>query len=109
MVQTEQLKAVCNRGVGHAKQDGRDIKMYKCQQCGDKAEVQGKQDIDINYDTPFISEWVVCKSCDYTISKDTADKQILLNACESVFIELCSINQNQALIDELDVAITMAK
>jgi len=58
---------------------------YICQQCSKEAEVRGQQDIDINFDTPFISEWVICESCGYTIPKDTADKQILLAACESFF------------------------
>lgn len=58
--------------------------MYKCQQCKKDAEVRGQQDIDINYDTPFISEWVICQTCNYTIPKDTADKAILLDACEKM-------------------------
>lgn len=58
--------------------------MYKCQRCGEKAEVQGKQDIDINCNTPFISEWVVCPECQYTILKDTADKEVLLDAAREI-------------------------
>ncbi|KKN69801.1 hypothetical protein LCGC14_0437470 [marine sediment metagenome] len=63
--------------------------MYKCQQCGEQAEIQGKQDIDINYDTPFISDWVVCETCGYTIPKDTADKAILLNVCKYALPLIC--------------------
>lgn len=44
--------------------------MYKCQQCGEKAEVQNKD--------------VVCAACDYTVSKDIIDKDDLLEAAEEI-------------------------
>ncbi len=45
---------------------------YKCQQCGGKAMVT---DTDING-----NDIVVCEECQYEILKDTADKEILVEA-----------------------------
>ena len=52
---------------------------YKCQQCDGECELQGQQSLDLNSDTPFIGEWVVCIDCGYTIPKDTADVEQLEN------------------------------
>ncbi|KKN35467.1 hypothetical protein LCGC14_0783190 [marine sediment metagenome] len=88
--------------------------MYKCQQCGEQAEIQGKQDIDINYDTPFISDWVICETCGYTISKDTADKAILLDACKdakkAIYEAINKRKSNLSVVwHTLEVTITKAE
>ena len=83
--------------------------MYKCQQCENKAEVQGKQDIDINYNAPLISEWIVCESCGYTVLKDTADKQILLDVCEYMIKELKGVKGKAFNILPIIQAIKKAK
>lgn len=72
--------------------------MYKCQQCGEKAEVQDKQDVD-QHESPFVSKWVVCLECDYTILKDTADKDKLLDAANEI---LSDFNQYGEVLQQGD-------
>ena len=60
---------------------------YKCQQCGSEATVRGRQAID-EYESPYIKEYVICEACQYTISKDAADRNILLAACKEVTLNI---------------------
>ncbi len=61
--------------------------MYNCEQCGEKAEIQGCQSVD-QHDTPYVESWVVCTDCGYRIPKDTADRNDLLEACKRASV-LC--------------------
>ena len=91
--------------------------MYKCDQCGEVAKIETIQSID-QYDDPCENSMIVCSDCGYTISKDTADRNSLLNVCKQTLEEFEYIYGDEiynisvspvALIRKLEKCIKLAE
>ncbi len=67
---------------------------YKCQECDEPAEVRGNEIIEPEEQTPYISKWVVCTDCGYTIPKDAADVERLLETCRVAVLALTHLPVN---------------
>ncbi len=72
---------------------------YECQQCGEKATIQGRQEIDPTYDSPFIRDYVVCDMCGYTTTKDAMDVVALLAVCKCAEADLYGLVADYMDID----------